>query len=53
MLAVQDEQPVGTFGPNGSHQPIRDRIRLRRSIRRAQESICSVRNTASKLVVNF
>jgi hypothetical protein len=34
MLRVHDQQPVQTFGPNGSHEPFRDPVRLRRLKRR-------------------
>jgi hypothetical protein len=36
VVAIENEQAVETFGPNGAHEPLRDGIRLRRSIRRAQ-----------------
>jgi hypothetical protein len=47
MLAVQDQQPVETFGANGPHKSLRHAIRLRRAKRRAND----LKPTASKHLV--
>jgi hypothetical protein len=53
MPTIQDEQAVETFISDGASETLSDGIRLRGQRRRSDDSIPSVRNTSSKLAVNF
>jgi len=37
VAAVEDQEPVETLGADGANEPLRDRVRLRRSHRRPDD----------------
>jgi hypothetical protein len=48
VAAVEDQQPVETFGADGSGKPLGDRVRLRCPHRRLAIRMPSLRKTSSK-----
>ena len=53
VLLIQDQQPVETLRANGAYEAFRHAVRLRDAKRRANDLAPGVRNTSSKLSVNF
>jgi hypothetical protein len=53
VLSVQDQQPVETLRAHGPHKPLGHPVRLRSANGVRMISMPSLRNTSSKLSVNF
>ena len=53
MTTSEDEEPVQTLSADGTHEALREGVRTRCSSWGLDDLIPSVRNTSSKLAVNF
>jgi hypothetical protein len=53
VAAVEDEEPLEAFSPDGADEPFGGRVRLRRTDRSLTMSMPSLAKTASKLRVNL